>query len=91
MASIALSNQVRESYRVNVDQYRLFREQGFLVVKNLVPSEEVAEMNAHMDRMLRGEEQPAGAKFMKNLDMAPKNPEEWLRVHMLHRVSEIHE
>jgi len=91
MSSEVVISQVVESYRVSVSQYQQFKQQGFLVVKNLVPRHEVDEMNDHMDRMLRGEEQPEGAKYLKNLGIAPKKPEEWLRVHMLHRVSEIHE
>jgi phytanoyl-CoA hydroxylase len=91
MATQMVSEHVYKTYRVNVEEYRLFRDQGFLVVKGLVPEEDVAEMNAHMDSLLSGGEQMEGARFMKNLNVAPKRPEDWLRVHMLHRVSPIHE
>ena len=43
-----------EKYRVRVEQYRLFREQGFLVIKGLIPPEDVREMNDYMDDMLAG-------------------------------------
>ena len=91
MTAEVTADRVYETYRVSVEEYRRFREQGFLVVKGLVSQDDVADMNDHMDRMLSGGQQLDGAKFLKNLDMSPKRPEDWLRVHMLHRVSEIHE
>lgn len=92
MLSEAVSpDRVYETYRVNVDQYRRFREQGFLVVKGLVPPEDITEMNTHMDNLLAGREQIDGSKMMKSFGVIPTKPEEWLRVHMLHRLSAIHE
>ena len=85
------SEKVYETYRVNVDQYRGFHAQGFLVVKGLVPQNDIDEMNNHMDNLLAGREQIEGSKMMKTFGIAPKKPEEWLRVHMLHRLSTIHE
>jgi phytanoyl-CoA hydroxylase len=80
-------------YRVSVDEYTTFRRQGFLVVKGLVPVEDVAEMNQHLDRLLAGEETIDGARVMKDLGQAPRpgHSDDWLRVHMLHRLSPIHE
>ncbi len=83
--------KVYETYRVSVEEYRLFREQGYLVVRGLVPLEDVAEMNDHMDRLLAGKEWIEGARVMKDLGVKPSKPEDWLRVHMLHRLSSIHE
>ncbi len=80
-----------ETYRVSVNEYRIFREQGFLVVKGLVPPEDVDEMNAHMDDLLAGRAWIEGARVMKDLGIKPSQPEDWLRVHMLHRLSSIHE
>ena len=80
-----------ETYRVSVEQYHRFREQGFLVIKNLVPAEDISEMNNHMDSLLAGREFIEGAKIMKNLNIDPMKPEDWLRVHMLHRLSPLHE
>ena len=92
MTTIQISPQrVYETYRVNVEQYRTFREQGFLVVKGLMPHEDIAEMNTHMDNLLAGREQIDGSRIMENLGVEPKKPEDWLRVHMLHRLSPLHE
>jgi chlorinating enzyme len=78
-------------YPVSVNEYITFKTQGFLVVRDLVPPEDVAELNAHMDRLLAGTEQIPGVP----LPPAHLSPEEKLnyyqRVHMPHRVSDIHE
>ena len=44
----------REPYRVSVEQYRLFRQQGFLAVSCLVSPEEVAELRQHTDDLMQG-------------------------------------
>ncbi len=82
---------VYEKYRVSVEEYRRFREQGFLVIKGLVPQADVDEMNEFMDDMLSGRKTIDGALIMKNLGQTPKSPEEFLRIHMLHRKSPLHE
>ena len=48
-------------------------------------------MNAHMDDLLAGRAWIEGARVMKDLGIKPSQPEDWLRVHMLHRLSPIHE
>jgi phytanoyl-CoA hydroxylase len=52
----ALSELVERSdrYRVSVEEYVRFRRDGFLVVKNLVSQEEVAELRQHTDDMMLG-------------------------------------
>ena len=86
-----LTSQNYEPYHLSVQQYVTFREQGFLIVPNLVSLDDVQEMNEHMDRILAGKEPLPG--------VTPP-PEDWdpdrkiahyLRVHMLHRVLPIHE
>ncbi|GCE21826.1 phytanoyl-CoA dioxygenase family protein [Dictyobacter kobayashii] len=80
-----------EQYPISVKEYVTFREQGFLIVPNLVPLDDVQEMNEHMDHILTGTEHFPGV---------PPPPADWdpdkkisyyLRVHMLHRVLPIHE
>jgi len=78
-------------YRVSVEEYRRFREQGYLVVKGLVPLDDVAEMNGFLDDMLAGRRTVEGALIMKGFGQQPDKPDEWLRAHMLHRRSPIHE
>ncbi|GLV60998.1 hypothetical protein KDH_78160 [Dictyobacter sp. S3.2.2.5] len=80
-----------EHYPIRVQDYVKFREQGFLIVRGLVPLEDVQEMNAHMDRILSGEEHFPGVT-PPPADWDPdKKISYYLRVHMLHRVLPIHE
>jgi phytanoyl-CoA hydroxylase len=76
-----------------VDEYVTFKRQGFVVVRGLVPMEDVQELNAHMDRLLAGEEKIDGATVLTDLGRleAPKKPTDWLRAHMLHRLHPLHE
>ncbi|MBE0698597.1 MAG: phytanoyl-CoA dioxygenase family protein [Anaerolineaceae bacterium] len=93
MELITTPQQTSEKYRVSVDEYVRFREQGFLVVRGLVSPEHVRALNEHMDRLLAGQEVIEGAHVMADLGKNPRplTPEDWLRVHMLHRISAIHE
>ncbi len=43
-----------DRYRVSVEEYRSFREQGFLVVRGLVSPEEVAELRGHTEDLMQG-------------------------------------
>ena len=83
--------RLHEKYRLSVDQYRLFREQGFLVIKGLVPAGDVQEMNEYLDDLLAGRRTIEGALIMKDLGLKPTAASEWLRAHMLHRLSPLHE
>lgn len=78
-------------YPVTVQEYRTFREQGFLIVRGLVPLEDVQEMNEHMDNLIAGREQIPGMGPPPEEWNADKKLNYWLRVHMLHRVLPIHE
>lgn len=82
---------VYERYRVGVREYVEFHRQGFLIVRGLVPSEDVRALVAHSEDLIYGrvdapglEPPPPGA--------TPREIERrYLRIHMLHRVLEIHE
>lgn len=93
MEAAVVSPKVYEKYRVSVDEYVRFKEQGYVVVRGLVPPEDVQELNAHVDNLLAGREVIEGARIMADLGQKPREmtPEDWLRVHMLHRLSPIHE
>ena len=78
-------------YRVSVQEYVTFHEQGFLIVRDLVPQEDVQELNAHMDRILSGTEHFPGVKPPPAEWDPDKKVSYYLRVHMLHRVLPIHE
>jgi phytanoyl-CoA hydroxylase len=80
-----------EKHRVSVEEYRSFREQGYLVIKGLVPLDGVQEMNDYMDDMLAGRKTIEGALIMKGFGQQPAKRDEWLRAHMLHRLSPLYE
>jgi ectoine hydroxylase-related dioxygenase (phytanoyl-CoA dioxygenase family) len=88
------SNQPENStYRVSVEEYVRFREQGFLVIRSLVSQEEVNELNQHMDDLLAGRQKIQGATILSDLGVVekPQKPADWLRAHMLHRHHPLHE
>ncbi len=80
-----------ERYRLAVQDYGAFHRQGFLIVRGLVPPEDVEELIRHSQDLMYGridvpglEPPPPGA--------SPREVERrYLRIHMLHRVLEIHE
>jgi len=80
-----------ERYRMSVREYVTFQQHGFLIVRGLVPAADVAELKQHSEDLIYGRISVPG------LAAAPAGatPEElerrYLRVHMLHRVLEIHE
>lgn len=43
-----------DRYRVSVEQYCQFRRDGFLVVRNLVSPEEIAELREHTELLMQG-------------------------------------
>jgi ectoine hydroxylase-related dioxygenase (phytanoyl-CoA dioxygenase family) len=43
-----------ERYRVSVEEYRRFRRDGFLIVRELVSEEGVAELRQHTDDLMQG-------------------------------------
>jgi hypothetical protein len=79
-----------DPYRLSVQEYVAFHEQGFLAVRGLVPLEEVRELNEHMDRLLDGSETIPGVA-VPSFTAPGERLQYWLRVHMLHRRLEIHE
>lgn len=89
--SIKAPQRTYEAYRVRVQEYITFKEQGFLVVRGLVPQDDVAEMNEHMDRIMSGAEHFPGVKPPPAEWDPDKKIGYYLRVHMLHRVLPIHE
>src|SRR3989337_131578 len=94
MITTKIDTEVRqyEKYRVSVKEYITFREQGFLVVRGLIPPEDVQALNTHMDNLLAGQESVHDAVVLTDIGKVslPINPEDWLRIHMLHRVLPIH-
>jgi ectoine hydroxylase-related dioxygenase (phytanoyl-CoA dioxygenase family) len=55
METIAEIGAERTSkYRVSVEEYKTFHQQGFLVVRGLVAVEEVAELRQHTEELMQG-------------------------------------
>lgn len=80
-----------DSYRVNVNEYITFREQGFLVVKGLVPLDDVAAMREHTEDILAGKVEMPGVKPLSDKISPDERIASWSRIHMLHRILPIHE
>ncbi|GHO55547.1 phytanoyl-CoA dioxygenase family protein [Ktedonobacter robiniae] len=91
MAMTAAAGKQYETYRVSVQEYVTFREQGFLVVKGLVPQDDVQEMLEHLDNLLAGREQIPGIERPSFRLNADEQVQYWQRVHMLHRLLPLHE
>lgn len=83
--------QNNQPYRVTVQDYVTFRNQGYLVVPGLIPLAEVDAMNEHIDRLLTGEESIPGIPPPPADLPSEQKLNYWQRAHMLHRVLPIHE
>ncbi|MDZ4765139.1 MAG: phytanoyl-CoA dioxygenase family protein [Chloroflexota bacterium] len=78
-------------YPVSVDEYVRFKQDGYLVVKGLVARAEVQAFNEHTDAVMNGEIRIPGLTVNdQSLSLAERR-KAWDRVHMAHRVMEIHE
>lgn len=86
-----LTRHPYEPYRVSVNDYITFHQQGFLVVPGLIPRSDIDAMNQHVDRLLSGEEIIPGIP-PPAADLPPEQKlNYWQRAHMLHRVLPLHE
>jgi len=78
-------------YRVSVREYVAFHEQGFLIVRGLVPPEDVAELAGHVEDLIYGRGDVPGLEPPPPGASVAEIEQRYLRIHMLHRVLEIHE
>jgi hypothetical protein len=83
--------RTHDVYRVTVEEYIRFRQQGFLVVRGLVAPEEVAALNAHTDGILSGRLRVPGIDSPTPDAPAEERHKFWERLHMPHRAMAIHE
>ncbi len=89
--SIRSGTRTYDPYHVSVQEYVTFHEQGFLVVKGLVPVDDVQELAEHTEDLLYSRETIPGVP-PPPVDLSPEQKlQYWLRVHMLHRVHPLHE
>ncbi len=99
----AATTRAPGQYRLRVQEFISFREQGILVVRGLVPPEDVEELRAHTEDVIHGRlELPgvapapvgaAGRGHSTILDASRLGEVErrYVRIHMLHRLLAIHE
>lgn len=80
-----------ERYRVSVNQYVTFHARGFLIVRGLVPDADVGELKQHVDDLIRGRLDVPGLEPPPPGASALEVERRYLRIHMLHRVLELHE
>ena len=89
---MAVSGETTQRYRVSVDEYVAFHRQGFLVVRGLVPLEDVAELRAHCEDIVAGRVATQELGSIINYADDPSAAERrYNRIHMLHRQLPIHE
>jgi phytanoyl-CoA hydroxylase len=92
------SNQ-SDSRKLTVEEFRRFRRDGFVVIPQLVPPEDIAELKTHTEDLMAGrlpEQQPDAPVEFRLPEMDPKmTPLERAhavpRIHMLHRKLVLHE
>lgn len=90
-ATVKPATRTYESYRVSVREYVTFHDQGFLVVKGLVPPDDVADLAQHVDDLIYGRCAVPGLEPPPRGASVAEIERRYLRIHMLHRVLEIHE
>jgi len=81
----------RQRYRVSVQEYVTFHEQGFLVVRGLISPEEVEELRQHTEDLIYGRIEVPGLEPPPPGASVAEIERRYLRIHMLHRQLEIHE
>lgn len=87
------SNKVHEheKYRVRVEQYKQFRRDGYLIVKNLVSEDEVQELLDFTEAMQNAEVHVTGIPSPPDNLSAEERRTFYERLHMPHRSGEIFE
>src|SRR5579859_2550793 len=80
-----------ERYRVSVEEYVTFHRQGFLVVRGLVPLDDVQELVRHTEDLMHGRIDVPGLEPPSPGTTPQEMERRYLRIHMLHRVLEVHE
>ena len=81
----------RQRYRVSVEEYVRFHEQGFLVVKGLINPAEIEELKRHSEDLMYGRMDVPGLEPPQPGMTEEQIAARYLRIHMLHRHLEIEE
>lgn len=80
-----------EPYRVTVEEYRSFRRDGFLIVRNLVLKEHVNELLRHTEDIMYGRVELPGIEPPAPDSTLAEMEKRLLRIHMMHLEVEIWE
>ncbi len=80
-----------EPYLVTVDEYKVFRRDGYIVVRGLVSPNDVQDLVQHTDNLMAGTETIPGVTPPPEGISDEERRYHYARIHMPHRVSEIHE
>jgi chlorinating enzyme len=75
-----------DRYRVQVEQYRQYQEQGFIAVRRLVAQEEVEELKEHAMDILEGRVELEGVAGPPEGASLEELHRRVTRIHMLHRI-----
>jgi phytanoyl-CoA hydroxylase len=89
--AVKAPGRAHERYRVSVQDYVTFREQGFLIVRGLVGPDDVAELAGHVDDLIFARIDVPGLEPPPPGSSVAEIEKRYLRIHMLHRVLEVHE
>jgi hypothetical protein len=90
-ASPAKPVAAHQRYRVSVQEYVTFRDRGFLIVRGLIPPADVLALVLHTEDLIHGRVAVPGAPPPPVGASLREIERHYLRIHMLHRVLEIHE
>lgn len=82
-------SRTHQPYPVNIEEYKAFRRDGYLVVKGLVSQQEIDEMNQFMDDLVAGRKQLPGIAAPSADLSDEKRLKHYERIHMPHRTNEI--
>jgi len=79
-----------EKLQLSVDQYRFFKEHGWIKIPSVFTEDDLTELNTHLDRVLTGEDKIPGCDIDPSLTYEERQSE-FSRIHMLHRRHALHE
>ena len=91
MSYRVLAEERADRYRVSVDEYVSYQRNGYLVVRNLVPQDEVEELKTYSMNMLWGNVSIPGIEPLPTNATREECIQRFSRVHMLHRLNAVFE
>src|SRR5689334_22530930 len=86
-------------YKVSIEDFRRYRRDGYVVIRGLVPPEDIAELVAHTEDLMQGRlpqqdpSTPETTRLPRPADnLSPLEKAQFVaRIHMLHRKLPLHE